>query len=65
MIRDEGRGAGYEMAFLNATRPPCLQYASNGYWILKKLRRWKIVFVGPDLPPCSLAVPRDLTRCRQ
>ena len=50
-------------AFLNATRPPCLRYASNGYWILKKSPSWRIVFNGSVMPPCSLGVPRDLTKC--
>lgn len=50
---------------LNATRPPCLRYAANGIWILKRLTRWKIIFNGSDLPRCSLHIPRDLTRCRR
>jgi hypothetical protein len=51
--------------YLNASRPPCLRYAANGYWILKKAAaRWKIVWSGSDLPNCSLGVPRDLARCQ-
>src|SRR5579864_8622620 len=39
---------------------PCLRYASNGFWILNRTSRWKIVFNGSDSPPCGLHVPRDL-----
>jgi hypothetical protein len=44
---------------------PCLRYAANGFWILEKTSRWKIVFNGSDGPPCSLGlgVPQDLGRC--
>jgi hypothetical protein len=49
--------------FLNATKPPCLTYASNGFVILKKRARWRIIYSGSDLPPCELRIPRDLSRC--
>lgn len=49
--------------YLNALHPPCLRYASNGYWILKKVTTWKIIWNGSDRPKCSLGVPRDLTPC--
>jgi hypothetical protein len=62
-VSNNGRYAIVAPGFLNATRPPCLQYASNGYWLLKKSTRWKIVFTGSVQPPCSLGVPRDLTTC--
>lgn len=44
---------------------PCLRYAANGFWILKKSSRWKIVFNGSDGPACSLGlgVPQDLGGC--
>ena len=42
---------------------PCLKYAGNGYFVLRKAGRWKVVFVGSDRPACSLGVPRDLTAC--
>jgi hypothetical protein len=38
----------------------CLKYASNGWYILKKTSRWKIIFNGSVPPPCGLGVPRDL-----
>lgn len=65
-VSNNGRYAMVTPTFLNAARPPCLQYASNGYWLLKKTRsaRWRIVFNGSDVPSCSLGVPRDLTKCR-
>jgi hypothetical protein len=49
--------------YLNARHPPCLRYASNGYWILKKVTTWKIIWNRSDQPNCSLVVPRDLTPC--
>jgi hypothetical protein len=49
--------------FLNATRQPCGRYASNGFWILRRATKWRIVFNGSVWPPCSLRIPRDLTRC--
>lgn len=62
-VSNDGRFARIAPGFLNATRPPCLQYASNGYWLLKKTTRWKIIFNGSDKPPCTLHVPHDLTTC--
>jgi len=51
--------------YLNALHLPCLRYAGNGDFILKKRPAgWRIVFHGSDPPSCSLGVPRDLTRCR-
>ena len=47
--------------YLNATKPPCVRYAANGYFILKRLTAWKIIFNGSDMPACSLHVPRDLS----
>jgi hypothetical protein len=38
----------------------CLKYASNGWYILRKTSRWKIIFDGSVSPPCSLGVPKDL-----
>ena len=35
-VSSNGRYAMIGPRFLNATRSPCLQYASNGYWLLKK-----------------------------
>ena len=37
-----------------------MKYASNGYWLLRKTTRWKIIFNGSERPPCSLGVPLDL-----
>ena len=62
-MSNNGRYAMVAPEFLNATRPPCVQFASNGYWLLKKATRWKIIFNGSVQPPCSLGVPRDLTKC--
>jgi hypothetical protein len=54
-------------AYLNTTgqNSRCIRYASNGFFILKKLRRWKVIYIGSTPPRCSLGVPRDLTPCRR
>ena len=44
---------------------PCLRYAGDGFFVLQKAGRWKVVFVGSDRPACSLGVPRDLTALRE
>jgi hypothetical protein len=62
-VSNNGRYAKVEPRVFNATHPPCLQYASNGYLLLKKTTRWKIIFNGSQPPPCSLGVPHDLTAC--
>jgi hypothetical protein len=59
-VSNNGRYAEVDPIFLNATRRPCVRYAANGRWILKKAARWRIVFDGSDAPPCSLHVPKDL-----
>jgi hypothetical protein len=48
---------------LNATRQPCVRYASNGVLILWKPSKWRVVYDGSDWPACRLHIPRDLTRC--
>jgi hypothetical protein len=62
-VSNNGRYAKVEPRFLNATHAPCLQFASNGYLLLKRSTRWKIIFNGSQQPPCLLGVPRDLTAC--
>ena len=42
---------------------PCLRYAGDGFFVLKKTGAWKVVYVGSDAPACSLGVPSDLLRC--
>src|SRR5881398_2765957 len=39
-VSNNPRFAEVAPAFLNATQPPCIRYASNGIWILKRLTRW-------------------------
>lgn len=41
----------------------CIRFGSNWGYILKKGRRWKIIYEGTELPSCSLKIPRDLTEC--
>jgi hypothetical protein len=62
-VSNNGRYATASPVYLNALHPPCARYAANGYWILKKTTRWRIVFAGSERPKCSLGVPRDLTPC--
>jgi hypothetical protein len=58
-----GHYATVTPVILNGLQQPCVKYGSNGYWILRKTTRWKIVFEGSVSPPCSLRVPRDLAGC--
>jgi hypothetical protein len=63
-VSRSGRYALVSPVYLNALHLPCLRYASNGDWILKKRTAgWRIIFRGSDPPSCLLGVPRDLTRC--
>jgi hypothetical protein len=42
----------------------CSRFGSNGYELFRRTPpAWTRVFVGSDPPPCSYAVPRDLTPC--
>jgi hypothetical protein len=59
-VSSNGRYAEAGLDYLNARRPPCAKYVSNGNWFLKKETRWTIIFNGSDPPPCSLGVPREL-----
>jgi hypothetical protein len=45
----------------------CERYGRDGTYILKKSPGgWRLAYLGSDLPPCSLGVPRDLVRqCRR
>jgi hypothetical protein len=38
----------------------CLIYQSNGFQILRKTERWRIVYSGSDPPPCSLKIPPEV-----
>src|SRR5205823_14900055 len=64
------RNARYALvsgAYLNTSGPNsrCVRYASNGFFILKRIRRWRVIYVGSEPPRCALGVPRDLTPCRK
>jgi hypothetical protein len=63
-LSPDGRWAKVTPRFLDATTLPCVKYASNGVFFLKRAARWKVVFDGSDLPPCALGVPKALARCR-
>ena len=62
-LSKNGRYAAGGYGVVHPTRRPCLKYASNGYWILKRLTKWKIIYNGSTDPPCSLRVPRELAPC--
>jgi hypothetical protein len=62
-VANAGGFAKVTPVFLNATKAPCVKYASNGFFILKKQARWRIIYSGSELPSCELHVPRDLSRC--
>jgi hypothetical protein len=62
-IANAGGYAKVTPVFLDATKAPCAKYASNGYWILKKQARWRIIYSGSELPSCTLRVPKDLSTC--
>lgn len=62
-VSNDGHYATVTPVILNGLRQPCVKYASNGYWILRKTTRWRIVFEGSAPPRCSLRVPRDLVGC--
>jgi len=47
-----------------APRSRCIRYARDGFFVLKKERRWRIIYVGSDNPRCSMRLPRDLIDCR-
>jgi|GEM_PF-6295267 len=40
----------------------CGRFAGSGYWLLKKSSagRWRIVFNGSEVPPCSIHAPKYL-----
>jgi hypothetical protein len=63
-VSSNGRFAIVAPVYLNATRLPCLRYAANGYAILAKGVRWKVIWSGSEAPKCALGIPRDLTACR-
>jgi hypothetical protein len=45
---------------------PCIRYASNGYFVLEKHKRWVVLGSLSEVPPCSWKVPRDLAAtCRR
>ncbi|HLX32991.1 MAG TPA: hypothetical protein VKR79_09535 [Gaiellaceae bacterium] len=62
-VSNNGRYARVVPQDLNAGSRTCAKYSGNGYWIMKKLARWKTVFLGSVDPPCSLHIPRDLQPC--
>jgi hypothetical protein len=61
-VSNNGRYAITTPTYLNALHPPCQRYPSNGYWILKKTNRWKIIFNGSqdEIDTARADVARDM-----
>jgi hypothetical protein len=59
-VSNGGTYAEVDPTFL--LRQVCIKYASNGYLILHKVRKWKIVWSGSEVPKCKLHVPHDLVK---
>jgi len=60
VVSRNGRFAKVVADVFDATRPPCLKYAANGFYILRKSASWRIIFSGSVSPPCALGVPPEI-----
>jgi len=62
-VRVSGSYAFATFRFRNAAT--CVRYAFNGSNGLRLVgRSWKQIFVGSDIPTCSVGRPADLTPCK-
>jgi hypothetical protein len=62
-VRVSGSYAFVSFTFRNTSA--CVRYAFDGSNALRKTTAgWKQVFVGSEVPSCSLGLPADLTPCR-
>ena len=61
-VSSNGRYAKVGYGVVNPMKRPCSRYTSNGGWFLEKQAKWRIIFNGSDPPPCSLRIPRELTK---
>src|SRR4029453_11039317 len=53
-VSDSRRYALVTPVYLNARNGPCVRYAADGFFILRKAAgRWRVVYVGSDPPPCA------------
>ena len=59
-VSRSGRFAKVVPDVLRATRPPCLKYAGDGFYILKRVTRWRVIFAGSVGPPCALRMPTEI-----
>ncbi|HEV8461241.1 MAG TPA: hypothetical protein VGQ38_11080 [Gaiellaceae bacterium] len=59
-VSKSGTYAEVDPTFL--LRRICIKYASNGYLILHKVKKWRIIWSGSEVPKCKLHVPRDLVK---
>lgn len=59
-VSSNGRFARVTPEAFYPAKKPCLAYASNGSYFLRKTSRWKVIFNGSEPPPCALAIPEDL-----
>lgn len=63
-VANAGGYAKVTPVFLSPGKAPCTKYVvGNGYWIVKKQVRWRVIYEGSELPFCKLHVPHDLSRC--
>jgi hypothetical protein len=60
-VSNNGRYALVSEGVNNPRQDPCVKYAFNGFWVLRRqARQWKVIFTGSAGLPCSLGVPLDL-----
>ena len=47
-----------------AANDRCVKFASDGSFVLRRRgTRWRVVYNGSELPPCSRGFPKDLGPC--
>src|SRR6266852_1412916 len=62
-VRVSGSYAFATFTFRNSSS--CVRYAFNGWTGLRLVgSSWEQVFVGSEIPPCSVGLPPDLTPCQ-
>ncbi len=53
-----------DLVYVNTNLMRCARFTADGFFVLKKSRVWRVVYVGSDFPRCSMKIPRDLVGCR-
>jgi hypothetical protein len=62
-VSNGGRYAVVRPAYLNTGTARCARYAADGFFVLRKADRWRVIYVGSEFPPCSKRIPRGLIPC--